>query len=58
MLCKNCKNFDTIPGMKWGICDLKRLSGEGPSGIVKGPDWTCNLKILTREEKDELQADN
>lgn len=56
MLCKNCKNFDTIPGMKWGICDLKRLSGEGPKGIIKGPNWTCNLKILTKEEKDEQQA--
>lgn len=42
MLCRNCDRFDTVPGIKWGVCDRRRRTSNNTKDLVKGPDTVCN----------------
>lgn len=56
MLCKDCKLFDTAPGMKWGICDHRRKTTKDVIGLVKGPETICTTPDVF-EKKEETSND-
>ena len=39
--CKDCQQFDTVPGMKWGICNRRRRSSNRKDTMVTGPNKIC-----------------
>lgn len=44
MLCKNCERYDSISGMKWGICDRRRqepVDDKRVAYIITGPNYLC-----------------
>ena len=56
MLCRNCPRYDSIPGMKWGVCDRKRESIESTrssSPMITGPDRLCMYQRSKTEEEDD-----
>jgi hypothetical protein len=55
--CKDCNKFDTVPGMKWGICDRRRRSSNHADTMITGPNRPCfytNDEYEKKEESDGL----
>lgn len=53
MKCKKCKKFDTVPGMKWGVCDRRRRSSSRVTSMITGPETRCPYKYGEYEKKEE-----
>lgn len=49
--CKDCDKFDTVPGMKWGICNRRRRSSNHADSMITGPNETC---WYTNAEKERV----
>lgn len=50
--CKDCNRFDSVPGMKWGICDRRRRSSNHADTMLTGPNNIC---FYTNDEKERLE---
>lgn len=50
--CKDCQQFDTVPGMKWGICDRRRRSSNHADSMITGPNDVC---LYTNAEKERAE---
>lgn len=50
--CKDCQQFDTVPGMRWGICNRRRRSSNHKDTMVTGPNDIC---LYTNAEKERAE---
>lgn len=57
MLCRDCKRYDSIPGMKWGICDHRRETTKDVVGLVKGPNVRCTTPDAFEKKEKEKKND-
>lgn len=55
MLCKYCDDYNSIPGMKWGLCDLRRseTAENKIHAIITGPDRNCMCRSKIKAEKEK-----
>lgn len=58
MICKNCNRFDTVPGIKWGICDVRRMTTDSVKYLLTSPDKTCSYEKNNKKgaDTDGLQS--
>lgn len=49
--CKDCLQFDTVPGMNWGICNRRRRSSNHADSMITGPNDIC---LYTNAEKERF----
>ena len=53
ILCRNCDEFNTVPGMHWGICDrrARETMDNRIKTILTGPDKVCIAPSKIRDEE-------
>ena len=53
ILCRKCDEFDTVPGMHWGICArrARETADNKIKALLTGPDKVCMAPSKIRDEE-------
>ena len=57
ILCRTCDEYDSVPGMKWGVCDRRRreTTENKAKVLITGPDKVCMCSSKARDEARKKQ---